>query len=307
MENLDVFRKIQSIIDKLRIMSGEDNDNDGGEEDGGVFPFSLILDDPAGNSYLENPLAPQADPKMTTSRYERTPNQDMSIGLQPSAAAIEAGLINDSDPSHKNSLNSAPTQSTDDDISKLGREEVMTFPTPCPSCGSAGETNMCVANIPHFKEIIIMSLDCPKCGYRSNEIKGGGAIPTFGTRLVLTVADPEDMGREVLKSDTGGIAIPEIDMELDEGGLDGVYSTVEGLVKKVYERIEIANPFGEGDSGTKNHKGNDGGEFDSGDMGTKWKEFLGRMREYSDGKKGLLVGGRGSHNQVKKKKKKKKG
>ena len=36
---------------------------------------------------------------------------------------------------------------------------------------------MCVTDIPHFKEVIIMTLNCEECGYRSNEIKGGGAIP----------------------------------------------------------------------------------------------------------------------------------
>ncbi|GMI44760.1 hypothetical protein TrCOL_g12019 [Triparma columacea] len=284
MDNLDVFRKIQSIIVSLRKMAGDvDSDDDSdGETKEDVFPFSLILDDPAGNSYLENPLAPEVDPKMTTTRYNRTPNQDMAIGLQPSKQAIEEGMINDSDPSHKNHNNSAAI--SDSDLSKLGREEVMSFPTPCPGCGASGETNMCVANIPHFKEIIIMSLDCAKCGYRSNEIKGGGAIPKFGTKVELRVEDEEDMGREVLKSDTGGIMIPEIEMELEEGGMDGVYSTVEGLVKKLHERIEMANPFGGGDSGKKNHKGNDGGDFNSGGMGEKWQEFLGRLADCRDGK-----------------------
>jgi len=39
----------------------------------------------------------------------------------------------------------------------------------------------------------------------------------------LRIENEEDMGREVLKSDTGGIMIPDIDLELDEGGMDGVY------------------------------------------------------------------------------------
>jgi hypothetical protein len=103
----------------------------------------------------------------------------------------------------------------------------MTFPTDCPGCGAPGETNMCTTQIPHFKEVIIMCLDCDKCGYRSNEVKGGGAIPDFGTRVSLTVSGPEDFGREILKSDTAGLAIPELDLELEEGSLDGVYSTVE--------------------------------------------------------------------------------
>eukprot|EP00520_Triparma_pacifica_P004001 CAMPEP_0118636988 /NCGR_PEP_ID=MMETSP0785-20121206/2918_1 /TAXON_ID=91992 /ORGANISM="Bolidomonas pacifica, Strain CCMP 1866" /LENGTH=505 /DNA_ID=CAMNT_0006528155 /DNA_START=67 /DNA_END=1581 /DNA_ORIENTATION=- len=290
MENLDVFRKIQGIIERLKVMAGdvgsdgEDEEED--EEGGSVYPFTLILDDPAGNSYLENPHAPSPDPCITLTRYERTANQDMSIGLQPSEKAKEDGRIDDDDAGHKNKRNDEVGMGGDDEeIRKLGREEVMSFPTPCPGCSKMTETNMCITAIPHFKEIIIMSLDCPHCGYRSNEIKGGGAIPKFGTRIELTIEGVEDMGREVLKSDTGGIMIPEIDMELDEGGMDGVYSTVEGLVKKLYDNIKAANPFGSGDSGKKNHLGNDGGEFNTGGMGEKWNKFLVTLAECRDGKR----------------------
>ena len=84
----------------------------------------------------------------------------MSIGLQPSAAALADGTIDNSNPLHKNK------ESRNDEVQKLGREEVMTFPTTCPHYNVPATTNMCVTNIPHFKEIIIMSLDCEKCGYK---------------------------------------------------------------------------------------------------------------------------------------------
>ena len=109
----------------------------------------------------------------------------------------------------------------------------MAFPTDCPTCRKPATTNMCVTNIPHFKEIIIMSLDCEYCGYKSNEIKGGGAIPKFGTKVTVAINGPDDFGREVLKSDTAGLSIPELELELEEGSLDGLYTTVEGLMKKV--------------------------------------------------------------------------
>ena len=116
---------------------------------------------------------------------------------------------------------------------------------------------MCVTNIPHFKEIIIMSLDCEHCGYKSNEIKGGGAIPKFGTKVMLAVTGPDDFGREVLKSDTAGLSIPELELELEEGSLDGLYSTVEGLLNKLVKNMTEANPFAAGDSSKKHHTNND--------------------------------------------------
>ena len=60
----------------------------------------------------------------------------------------------------------------------LGRrrkdEEVFRFATTCPHCQESTETCMYRTDIPHFKEVIIMSLRCDACGYKSNEIKGGG-------------------------------------------------------------------------------------------------------------------------------------
>jgi C4-type Zn-finger protein len=44
-----------------------------------------------------------------------------------------------------------------------------------------------------------------------------------------------------------------LELELDEGGLDGVYTTVEGLLEKLHDRLTKANPFGSGDSATKQH------------------------------------------------------
>ena len=44
-------------------------------------PFTLILDDPLANSYLQNLYAPDPDPNMTTEMYERTWEQNDDLGL----------------------------------------------------------------------------------------------------------------------------------------------------------------------------------------------------------------------------------
>lgn len=190
--------------------------------------------------------------------YYRTPSQDMALGLQPSSKALEEGYIDDANPHHKNVVNVKPDAHTvQAEKAMIGREEAIKFPTPCPHCTQPAETDMCVTDIPHFKEVIIMSLVCEACGYKSNEVKGGGAIPAFGTTITLQVQHPDDLAREVLKSDTAGIAIPQLDFELEEGGLDGLYTTVEGLLNKIHHRLTTSNPFGHGDSNIKHHTHND--------------------------------------------------
>lgn len=42
---------------------------------------TLILDDPLGNSYLQNLYAPDPDPAMTIEEYQRTFEQNESLGL----------------------------------------------------------------------------------------------------------------------------------------------------------------------------------------------------------------------------------
>lgn len=40
----------------------------------------------------------------------------------------------------------------------------------CPSCEKSGKTTLLMANIPFFKDIIIISFECEECGERNNEV-----------------------------------------------------------------------------------------------------------------------------------------
>lgn len=43
--------------------------------------FTLVLDDPTGNSYVQNVYAPDVDPQLTVTPYERTAEQDDELGI----------------------------------------------------------------------------------------------------------------------------------------------------------------------------------------------------------------------------------
>ena len=51
--------------------------------------FTLVLDDASGNSFIENPQAPEKDPLMTVVYYARSPDQDVALGLQPSSEDVQ--------------------------------------------------------------------------------------------------------------------------------------------------------------------------------------------------------------------------
>ena len=290
--DLDNFYRCQSVIARLRHFAGGEMEDSGNEENSTErFPFEVVLDDPAGNSFVENTLAPAKDPCLTIEKYDRSPTQDMALGLQPSKVAMAAGRIDDTNPDHKSVANGSqmtPELAMDPTSMlqslSIGRREAVTFTTPCPNCQETAETNMCVTDIPQFKEIVIMSLVCDQCGYRSSDIKPGGAIPMYGTKTTLSIRSKGDLQRELLLSDTAGIEIPEIELELEEGGLGGAYTTVEGLMKKMLDRLRKANPFAFGDAAEKHHLTNDGCEFSTIPLHVKYRDFLDKLSNIGEGR-----------------------
>jgi zinc finger protein len=102
-------------------------------------------------------------------------------------------------------------------------------------------------DIPYFKEVVVMSFTCDECGYKNNEVKAGGAVSPVGRRVVLLVKTKEDLSRDVLKSETAGLYVPEIDLEVVAGSLGGRFSTIEGLLTLVRDELKN-NAFMSGDS-----------------------------------------------------------
>lgn len=46
-----------------------------------TIPFTLIIDDPVSNSYLQNLYAPDPDPNMTVEEYDRSEEQNEELGF----------------------------------------------------------------------------------------------------------------------------------------------------------------------------------------------------------------------------------
>lgn len=53
--------------------------------------FTLVLDDPTGNSFIENPHAPQPDPQLTHHYYTRSTEQNVQIGAMSEEALTGGG------------------------------------------------------------------------------------------------------------------------------------------------------------------------------------------------------------------------
>lgn len=217
--------------------------------EGRAFPYTVVVDDPAGNSWIE-PRPDDARGKWVCKNYERTPEQNEKLGLTDTRGE----------------------DAVDEDA--IRPDEVHTFPATCPSCVRPCSTHMKLVDIPHFKEVVIMSTVCDACGYKSNEVKTGGAVPAQGRIITLRVEDAEDLARDILKSETCGLTCPELNLDLTPGTLGGRFTTIEGLLTQVHDELHqriFADKSETSDSielETRN----------------KWEAFFQGIRDAKDGK-----------------------
>lgn len=222
----EVAEKIEEFIQKLQQLKDVESE------------FTLVIEDPSGNSFIENPVAPQKDEALTVSWFKRTVQHDKQLGLR-------------ADDDEEEEEAAADEERAGSDLDTM-RNEVLVFNTNCPDCNAPASTNMKLVQIPHFKEVIIMATNCDSCGLRTNEVKSGGATEDLGTKITLHVTDPVDMTRDVLKSETCSVLIPELEFELGMAAVCGKFTTLEGLLKDIKDLIVSKNPFVCGDSSTAN-------------------------------------------------------
>ena len=197
-------------------------------------PFSFTVEDPTGNSFIENPNAPKEDPKLKVEYYTRSKDDEDVLGITMMKAAQNEET---SDEEIENPMTTNETA------------EVMTFEAMCNACGKEASCNMKEVTIPFFKTILLMANVCDHCGYKDSEVKSSGGIAEKGQRIILKITDSEmDLNRDILKSETAKLLIPELELELVSGSLGGRFTTVEGLLNQVKEQMETINPFAFGDS-----------------------------------------------------------
>ena len=84
-----------------------------------------------------------------------------------------------------------------------------------------------------------MAINCSLCGYRSNEVKSIAGIAEQGKKFSLLIETEEDLSRDVLKSDTARVAMPELEVDTDSGSLGGRFTTVEGLLSLIRDEVGL--------------------------------------------------------------------
>jgi len=148
-----------------------------------------------------------------------------------------------------------------DDIITAMQDRISCLPGICHSCNETCETRMVITDLPYFKEVILMCTECSHCGFKDSEVKPGGGISETGRRIELKISELKDLQRDVLKSDSASVSIPELEFESMHGTLGGKYTTVEGILKDTIDQLRTANPFALGDSASSGSQYNKLEEF----------------------------------------------
>lgn len=115
-----------------------------------------------------------------------------------------------------------------------------------------------------------MAVNCEACGFRDNEVKSGSGIAEKARKLTLHVTDVSDLSRDLLKSETCSLSIPEIELEAVAGTLGGKFTTVEGILVVMRDQLKSTNPFMFGDSSKP-----------GGSLGEKLKELVEKLNKVS--------------------------
>ncbi|XP_954390.1 zinc-finger protein zpr1, putative [Theileria annulata] len=197
----------------------------------GLESFTLFIDDPSGNSYVEND---NNKLELTVNKYERTNEhlEKMGYACQPE---------DEGSPDDDNESN-GPHQSDHED----GLNDF--FFVNCTNCGFKGKNQICEIAIPGFDKCIIMSFVCDNCNYRTNELKPGGGIKEYGKVWHLKINSVDDIKRDIILSNTCEISINELELTISPGSLSSLFTTIEGLINKIIENLHSTFPFLIGDS-----------------------------------------------------------
>lgn len=267
----EIYEKIQGIIDTLKAMA-----------EGQKFPFRVVVDDPAGNSWIEPSTEIRAG-KYSRHNYKRTPEQNASLGLAATSNGDDGTQAPDTEirPEYQAQhmypeMPDAGTRAVNnvDAEDEIVENQVYSFPASCPDCMKAAATNMKMVNIPHFKQVVIMATVCDHCGYKTNEVKTGGAVPEKGRRITIEVKNTEDLSRDILKSESCALSVPEIGLSVEPGSQGGRFTTIEGLLTQCRDDLRKSR-FGDADG--------PGDSMSTSDK-EKWEKFFNDMDDAISGR-----------------------
>jgi len=125
-------------------------------------------------------------------------------------------------------------------VPEMGTDELpgRSYTVTCANCGrETMEVKEIYSEIPRFGKMVIVSMLCPKCGYRvSDSISLENKGPK---RIEFAVKPPNDLSARLIRSHSSLIAIPELGLGLKPGPKSEAFITnIEGLLDRFLQVVE---------------------------------------------------------------------
>ncbi|GAB6148340.1 ZPR1 zinc finger domain-containing protein [Stetteria hydrogenophila] len=110
----------------------------------------------------------------------------------------------------------------------------------CPVCGRRTlDLSVYLYEVPYFDQILVSVGTCKSCGFKYRDV--GLAKATKPKEIVVKVQGEEELRYLLVKPAGTGIIIPEQGYEIRPGPADtGFISTVEGILHRIMEALEVA-------------------------------------------------------------------
>lgn len=109
---------------------------------------------------------------------------------------------------------------------------------PCPVCGKEAVVMEVQYNVPHFGDILITTITCPKCGFKFSDamtIEGGKPV---GYKVLIE--SEKDLETKVVRASTSFLKIPELGIEIIPGPeAEGFFSNVEGVIERAERAVKV--------------------------------------------------------------------
>ncbi len=111
-------------------------------------------------------------------------------------------------------------------------------PGTCPACGADIQIVHHRIDIPHFPDLLLVTIACDACGYRHTDtIIPGEREPA---RWTVRIEEPGDLSTRVVRSTTGTIRIPELGLAVEPGtACEGFVTNVEGVLSRFERAVAI--------------------------------------------------------------------
>ena len=109
----------------------------------------------------------------------------------------------------------------------------------CPSCENGVlSINRIIYHLPDGDDIIIMTMECPRCQFRRNDM-----IPLKSAfkpgKFILTV-DDGDLDHKIFRGMSGNLEIPEVGVSIERGpAASFVINNLEGLLIMMRNQVEF--------------------------------------------------------------------